>query len=266
MLILGQVIPGNGLDSQISDTELQARCAAAKAELVKGTLNVRVDSMEQVLHHLGSPDFEIKTQQDYGGKAPMLKGWQIDFFLPSEHGWTIAEGKTFIINHGVERRIYIMSEVHFRTQTRLTDYSMVKLRKITYGLLEFFKDIKNDVLFESHCHATQSNLVGVVYKLNAGNAGDCVQSLGRCDFETPAPDDKHNNTRWWQIELIPKATPGKYVLPGKTFVLRQHFNHGADFLRVVSEIDFRTEPALKDGMVVPLPATFILRRTHLNAD
>ena len=222
--------------------------------------------MEQVLQSLGSPDFEIETETNYGGRAPTLKGWQIDFFLPSEHGWTIAEGKTFIINHGIERRIYIMSEVHFRTQTGLTDYSMVKLRKITYGILEFFKDIMNDTLFESHCRATQSNLVGVVYKLKAGNAGDCVHSLGRCDFETPAPDDQYNNTRWWQIELIPKSASGEYAPSGKTFILRQYFNHGGDFLRVVSEIDFRTEPALKGGSVAQLPAEYCLRRTHLNAD
>lgn len=174
MLLLGQVISGNGRDSQISDAELQARCAAAKAELVKGTLNIRVDSMEQVLQQLGSPDFEIKTEQNYGGQAPTLKGWQIDFFLPSAHGWTIAEGKTFIINHGVERRIYVMSEVHFRTQTSLTDYSTVKLRKVTYGRLEFFKDITHDGLFQSQCHATQSNLVRTLFKLKAGTAGDCV--------------------------------------------------------------------------------------------
>ena len=259
MLIVGQVVPGQGADSRISESELQSRCGTTNAKLVKGTLNLRVDSVKHALKCLGQPDFSIRSSG--------IRWWQIELFLPSEHDWTAVKGKTFVVAHQSEGpRLYIMSEIHFRDDAGLVDYSIVKLRKITRGQLSFEMDIAGGELFESRCHVAKSDFAKLTWKLEMEDIGGFLHSLGRCDFETPPPDDdKHNNLRWWQIELILEASPENPVASGKTFIFRRHFQAG-NFLRLMSEIDFRAEPALRGGGGVQLPAACFIYRRRLNAD
>ena len=127
-MIEGKVISGSDKLSRIPNNLFQARCKAADAELVKGSLNVQVDDLNLALDYLGTPDFTT-AQTDTPGND--LRWWRVE--LTTEPKQAIPSGKTFVIRHthtGPGNYLDVLSEVHFRTEAGLDDGAIVRLSKL----------------------------------------------------------------------------------------------------------------------------------------
>ena len=127
-MIRGKVISGGGGISRIPEDLFQSRCKAARAKLVKGSLNVRVEDMRQALGYLGQPDFETEQSDQ---KDNNLRWWQVA--LAAESTDDELPGKTFVVRHthtGPGNYLDVLSEVHFRTTLNLNDNSTVQLRRL----------------------------------------------------------------------------------------------------------------------------------------
>ena len=129
-VISGSVTSGSGMVGKLPETIFQARCKAANANLVRGSLNVRVDNLKQALALLGKEDFTT-IQADQPDNP--LQWWQVELILPSMHEQSSRAGKTFVIRHQRSGPDYldVISDVHIRTELNLNHGSCVQLRKIT---------------------------------------------------------------------------------------------------------------------------------------
>ena len=129
-IIQGELISGGGKVSYIPNDLFQARCKASGAKLVRGSLNVRIDNLQQAIDSLGPPDFTT-AQADQPGND--LRWWRVE--LTAEPICEIPLGKTFVVRHmryGPPGYLDVLSEVHFRSKLNLTDNTSVRLRKVEH--------------------------------------------------------------------------------------------------------------------------------------
>ncbi len=109
-MIVGKVGDGFKGASKIPEEVFCARRRAAKANLVRGTLNIFVVDISDAVSYLGEPDFE--TDRD-NLKLGALRWWGVSL---QNHKIFNIDTKTFIVRHYNTKTNYleIMGEVHYR--------------------------------------------------------------------------------------------------------------------------------------------------------
>ena len=121
-MIVGTIESGTGHAHTIAAATFSARRKAAGADLVRGTVNVRVESLAEALSFLGEPHFE--TDKDNGTLGP-LRWWRVELRTAT----TVLPEKTFVVRHRRTRTSYleVMSEVYLR-DLGLENGNMVRIR------------------------------------------------------------------------------------------------------------------------------------------
>jgi len=108
-MITGKIKSGQRGASQIPEDVFQTRCKVANCTLVRGTLNIHVDNLNQTLSELGVSHFST----DIDNKIGPLEWWKIKL-CNKKLGSQAIDG--FIVRHKRTGTNYleIMSTVNFR--------------------------------------------------------------------------------------------------------------------------------------------------------
>ena len=115
MILRGIVRSGHGTASKVRGDMFAARCLAADANLVRGTLNVTMPDNAAAEEALGEHDFETDT----GRTRPPLRWWRVLLHTVVD----LPEAKHFVVRHKNTQIAWfeIMSEVNFREAGVLDD-------------------------------------------------------------------------------------------------------------------------------------------------
>jgi CTP-dependent riboflavin kinase len=109
-MITGEIKSGVGLASKIKPEVFTARREASKVDLLRGTLNVRVDDLEAAIASLGGCHFKTDTDNTKNGA---LRWWNVLIHNDKLHNQMV---KAFVVRHEITITKYleIMSHFNFR--------------------------------------------------------------------------------------------------------------------------------------------------------
>lgn len=110
IVISGIYKQGSGGASQISDELFNARCKIAKSSLIRGTFNIHVANLNEILETLGRHHFESDVDNE---KLGSLRWWKV---IPITERFKNLSGKTFLVRHYHTNTNYLelTSEIDFR--------------------------------------------------------------------------------------------------------------------------------------------------------
>lgn len=109
-MIIGEITFGSGLASKIPEKIFAARREASKVDLLRGTLNIKVDDLEAVITSLGVCHFKTDTDNTKNGA---LQWWNVLIHNDKLHNQVV---KAFVVRHEitVTKYLEIMSHFNFR--------------------------------------------------------------------------------------------------------------------------------------------------------
>lgn len=108
-MIEGTVISGSGGASKVPDDVQQERVETTGIPLVRGTLNVKVNCLDNALNSLGNPIHETQRDSPLGP----LRWWPVTVSRVQSTGGEIC---AFVVRHECSRTRYleVMSDTCFR--------------------------------------------------------------------------------------------------------------------------------------------------------